>query len=272
MSRCAGSGSSSSAMSAEHGDAAAGRAARPGVERGPHRRRVGVVGVVEDDHAGRRAAELHPPGREAGVAEAGRPPPRAARRRPGATASAAAALVAMWAPGHGQRDVGAAPRRAGRERWAGVVVQAEPGDGDVGAGVRAAEGQRGGPRCGRPWPGPCGSPALRMATPSAGSASISSALARATPSMPPTRSVWAGATTRDDADRGPGDLAQLADLTRAPHAHLQDERLGVVGCAEQRDRQPLLVVERSRVGGRPASAPRRPPPPGPSRTSCRPIR
>ena len=40
-----------------------------------------------------------------------------------------------------------------------------------------------------------GSPALRMATPSAGSASISSALARATPSMPPTRSVWAGATT-----------------------------------------------------------------------------
>ena len=84
--------------------------------------------------------------------------------------------------------------------------------------------------------------------PDAGSASTSSRLG-------PRHAVDAadpfgvGAADRGDhADVGPGDVAQPGDLAEAAHAHLQHEHLGVVGRAEDRDRQALLVVEAALVG------------------------
>ena len=73
------------------------------------------------------------------------------------------------------------------------------------------------------------SPAFSTAVPSAGSASTSSPLARATSSMAPNTSVWASATARHHADRRAGDGAQLGDVARPPGSHLDHRHLGVVG-------------------------------------------
>ena len=50
------------------------------------------------------------------------------------------------------------------------------------------------------------------------------------------------ADTRHDADVGSRDLAQLRDLTEAPHAHLDDRDLGVLLEPAQGQREPDLVV------------------------------
>ncbi len=87
--------------------------------------------------------------------------------------------------------------------------------------------------------------------PDPGSASTSSRLAIATPSMPPTPFGVGAGDRRDDADRRRGDVAQAGDLAEPAHAHLDHQHLDVVGSAEDRDRQPLLVVEAACVGGDP---------------------
>ena len=54
----------------------------------------------------------------------------------------------------------------------------------------------------------------------------------------------------DHPDVRSGDLAELADVAEAAHAHLEDQHLGVVGGVQDRDRQSLFVVEAALVGGR----------------------
>ena len=87
--------------------------------------------------------------------------------------------------------------------------------------------------------------------PVAGSASTSSPLARATPVDAADALGVRRRDGRDDADVGAADGAQAGDLAEAAHAHLEHEHLGVVGRAEDRDRQALLVVEAALVGGDP---------------------
>ena len=53
----------------------------------------------------------------------------------------------------------------------------------------------------------------------------------------------------DDTDRRLGDGAQAGDLAEPAHAHLEHEHLDVVGRTQDRDGQPLIVVERPLVGG-----------------------
>ena len=78
------------------------------LERGAHRRRVGVVGVVDHDRARRirrvsiRIAEIDVVASAAAAAASGTPSAPA-------TASAAAALSAMWRPLTARRHVGAVP-------------------------------------------------------------------------------------------------------------------------------------------------------------------
>jgi hypothetical protein len=87
--------------------------------------------------------------------------------------------------------------------------------------------------------------------------------------MPPTSSVWDGATTGDDADVGLPDRGEPGDLAEPAHAHLQHQHLGVVRRAEDRHRQALLVVEAALVGGDPPRRADRSAHEGPSSWSCR---
>ena len=241
------------------------RADRPGsaasvVERRPHRRRVGVVGVVEDDRARPRRARSsmrHGDSDAAGERVGGAVERHARARR--ATASAAAALSAMWAPAHGEPRPGTVPHGVStRERGPGRARRARPRR-PRRRPRRRAERQDRGRACGRRhrrdtrW-----SSALRIAVPSAGSASTSSALARATPSMPPTRSVCAAATAVTTPIVGRRDVAQPGDLAEPAHAHLEDQHLGVVGCVEdRRPAAPARCCTTARVGrGPPARAER----------------
>ena len=102
-----------------------------------------------------------------------------------------------------------------------------------------------------PSPATRGSAALSTAVPSAGSASTSSPLARATSSIVPNTSVW---TAADRASRSPtvGDAMahSVGDVARRPGPHLHDHRLGAVGRVQQRERHAQLVVERPLAGGR----------------------
>ena len=71
----------------------------------------------------------------------------------------------------------------------------------------------------------------------------SSALARATPSMPPTRSLCASATRVTTPIVGRAISHNAVDLAEPTHAHLEHHHLGVVGSVEHRGGQTLLVVE-----------------------------
>ena len=89
------------------------------------------------------------------------------------------------------------------------------------------------------------------AIPPGGSASSSSAFARATFSTLPSCSRCDGRDRRDDADVRARDLRESADLPRAAHAHLGDDDLGVGLDAGERERQPDLVVEAGFGGDEP---------------------
>jgi hypothetical protein len=54
----------------------------------------------------------------------------------------------------------------------------------------------------------------------------------------------------DHADRGARDFGQRGDVAGEAGAHLGHDDLGPVGCAEERERDPGLVVERARAGVR----------------------
>src|SRR5215218_1975851 len=109
-----------------------------------------------------------------------------------ATASAAAALTAMWAP-LTPRATGALPHgvctsKRGRARSSRTNRLMRTSAASSCPNVMTPAAVRTAIAATR------SSSALRIAVPVAGRASISSPLARATPSMPPTRSVCAGAT------------------------------------------------------------------------------
>ena len=145
------------------------------LDRGGHRRGVGVVGVVDHDQPVGALVQLHPPPRRGlGRATAARPPGPGAR--PSAIASAAAAAALSDLVGAG---LGAAGRRASRRRtrarsWAGrgrrarsprqvtspsVAEGEHPGvgprrhrRGDVVVGVERRRPRRtAAPRRSRPW-------------------------------------------------------------------------------------------------------------------------
>ena len=102
-----------------------------------------------------------------------------------------------------------------------------------------------------------------------GSASTSSPFARATPSMPPTQFGVRAATAVTTPIDGRADVAQPRDLAEPAHAHLEHQHLGVVGRAEDRHRQALLVVEAPLVGGHPHGRRRARRRRGPWCSSCR---
>ena len=106
------------------------------------------------------------------------------------------------------------------------------------------------------------------AIPPAGSASSSSAFARAMFSS--SRAARDGQGDRgDDADVRLRDLRREPDLAGAAHAHLRDDDLGVRLDARQRERQADLVVE-ARLGGDERTCGRRAPRGCPSSRSSRP--
>ena len=145
--------------------------ARPttsGLERGPHRLGVGVVGVVDDGHAVGAVGDLHPPA----AARRRRPTAAAATAssgRPSASAAAAAAsALATWcSPSRPQRHRALVPRRRPGEPRRGRVVERDVLGPHVGVGRRpkVATARAG---AGRPSPSTSGSSALSTAMPSAG--------------------------------------------------------------------------------------------------------
>ena len=229
---------------AEHGHPAARVEGGERPQRGGHRRRVGVVGVVEDP--GPRAAAssapsasarrcpwpARPPRRRAARRTPARPPRRRVRSRPcGGPAPPAAPRP---------RPTGVARRNAGRSSpsrrtFSARTAPPSPKD-STAASVRAAIAAT------------RGSPALRTAVPAAGSAATSSPLAAATASIEPKVSVWTAATAGHDPHRRPGDGAQRGDVPGAPRPHLDDRGLGAVVRAEQREGHAELVVERPGAG------------------------
>ncbi len=187
-----------------------------------------------------------------------------------ATASAAAAFVAMWAPGtasdssalpHGVTAVKRA--RAPSDRWRPLTATSAPGE--------AAEGDHPGAR----RRGHRGHPLV---------VGVEDGHARGRQGLHqlglgPSHAVDApqqlgvgGRHHRDHADGGPADLAQPGDLAGAPRTHLEHQGLGVVGGVEDGDRQAPARCCTSARWPRCASGRAARPRPGPSPTSCPPIR
>ena len=136
----------------EHRDAPCRRAAPRALERGGHRGRVGVVGVVEDP--GARRGRVTSSIRRATARRRASPATTASSGTPAASAAAAAAsaLVTWWRPRDREADVGVAPRRAQPERRA-------QSSSSVTSSARTSPAslpERAGPRrrCGRPSPRP----------------------------------------------------------------------------------------------------------------------
>ncbi len=87
------------------------------------------------------------------------------------------------------------------------------------------------------------SSAFRIATPSGGSASISSRFAAAIPSIESKYFDMCVADVRDDSDlraRNPGQIPNLACVI---HPELQHRNIGLLRNAQQRKRQPKMIVE-----------------------------
>ena len=94
------------------------------------------------------------------------------------------------------------------------------------------------------------SSALRIATPSAGSASTSSPLALATASSEPNSPGVGAADVEHRADPRRGDVAQLGDVADAAGRHLQHQVPGRLVGPEHGQRQAELVVEGADGGDR----------------------
>ena len=86
-----------------------------------------------------------------------------------------------------------------------------------------------------------------------------SALVAAIASIEPSSSTCTGPTLVITRDVGLGDRAELGDLARAPHPHLEHEDVGALGGREDRERQADLGVEVLGAGvhAGPAGAPGR---------------
>ena len=231
-----------------------------GPQGGRHRRRVGVVGVVQHDGApvGAVASSIRH-GDSDGVGEArrdvvdGDAAGQCRRRRGEGVGRPGARRGPRGRPrrapdGERRANAGrAARRRAGRRRRRRRRRARPPPSSDsTRAGVRSAMAAT------------RGSSALSTAVPAAGSASTSSPFAAATSSIEPNISVWACDHGGDDADRRSGDVAQQGDVAAPARAHLDDRRLGAVGRVGEGEGHAELVVEGPLARRRaPAAAPGR---------------
>ena len=143
---------------------------------------------------------------------------------------------------HRQPNVGVAPRRAQRNDGRSSSSSTTP-SAATSSGRSDAEGQHAGRRAAG-HPATSSSSALSTAVPSGGSASTSSPFAAATSSSDPEHLRVGERDDRHHADRRAGDVAQQRDVAAPSGAHLDDDRLRVVGCVGQRQRDAELVVER----------------------------
>ena len=234
---------------AEHGHSTVGPHGGERSQRGRHRRRIGVVGVVDDHSPVGGRQRFHPTRRQSRRAD-GR------GRRCQVDADDAGHRQRGGGVGdhvltrYRQRHRTAAPRRVVPEPRPRLVVQTHLADPHRGGG-RRSERDHGRRRSAVAIAATRGSSALSTAVPAGGRARTSSALARATPSIPPTRSVCDGATFVTTPMVGTGDGGQAGDLAEPAHPHLQHQHVDVVGRPQHGDREALLVVERAIVGGDP---------------------
>ena len=199
---------------AEHRDAAPARGGRGElVQCRPHRHRVGVVAVVDDDDAARQLDPL------AAQAPRTRPRSRPSAVDADARAAASAASALRDHVGLAERQLERRPARRRGERHAAVRRHEQahvaarrrrsPSRRRSGGAARAAARRRGRPRC-----RPARSPA------------ISSAFAAAIASSVPEQLEVHRADVHDHADVGLGDRGELGDLAGAAHRHLEHEHLG----------------------------------------------
>ena len=151
---------------AEHGDAPAGRGQLEILESCAHRHRVGVVAVIDDDHAAREHPPLAP---ATGEGDLDRPVRRDAERR-AAAPRRRAGCCSWWAERNPGSSSMRSPRKsistpaAVRPDEADVAARAEPDQLEVVAEVRLEGAARppGSPRS-RPARGPSSSSALAAA-------------------------------------------------------------------------------------------------------------
>ena len=229
---------------AEHRDAAPGHGdTRQRLERGGHRRRVRVVGVVEHD-ARRHGCAPPPcataPGRTVASPAAtssngdtpcrARPRPRGARSRPGARRGRRASTVP---PPHGDSS-----RNDGRSSASSSTSRARTSASALARRRPAPRGRT----CGRRAPASRGR--RRRAPPGRGrsSASSSSPFTRATPARPPSGPAWASPMLVITPTWGGRSRTASAMLpgTRAP---ISSTRASVAGRrAEQGERQPASLL------------------------------
>ena len=213
-SRCAGVGIVELGHLAEHGDTPVGRHRRQRVERGAHRRRVGVVGVVDHDAAGVGGDDLHPHRRQLGPTErvGGRVDVDADDAGDGERGRGVGRHVRAAAPParpsrapHGVRDREARPghvveataRRCARRRPRRRRTSARPPSVEPAIAATRA------------------SSALSTAVPVAGRASTSSRLGPGDAVDAADPFGVRGGDRRDDTDVGPADGAQPGDLAEA---------------------------------------------------------
>ena len=230
---------------AQHGDAPTRRQGRQRLEGGRHRRRVGVVGVVEDD--ARRSAPWRAPSASATARLARGPgPPRLPRRpRRDPAAAAASAFSTWWRP-----------------RTRSVTLARSHGDASTNVGRSSSSSVRSSARTSPPSPKvitvACGARRHGRDAPIGGVEDRDAAGRQRLDQLAlGTRHVVDGAELLgvhgrdpgDDAHGRAGDRAQLRDVADAPRAHLDHDGLGAVGRVEQREGHAQLVVERLGAGG-----------------------
>ena len=212
--------SPSSAMLAEHGDACgARRRVRAGAQRGPHRDRVRVEGVVDQRRRRRGAASSSPRQRESATVAAPSPP---VERQPERIVGARARRARSRLVPRREREVDArdrrardrAPRSRSRSTSASRASHAARRRGRRGGTARAAA---------RPGRSPCRP---------AGSAASSSPFARATPSTIADELEVAGPDAVITPMSGRAIRAELRDLAEAAHPQL-DEQTSVSGSSRQ---------------------------------------
>ncbi len=166
-----------------------------------------------------------------------------------ATASAAAALTAMWAP-LTSRATGALPHGVcTSNRGRAQRVEDEPADADVGRAVVTERDDRGvGAGGHRRDPLVVGVEDRRAG----GRQGFDELALRGGDALDAADALGVRRRhRRHDPDVGPTDGAEAGDLAEAAHAHLEHEDLGVGRGGEDRHRQALLVVEAALVGGHP---------------------
>ena len=241
--------SPSSAITPSTAIARGGRQRGQRVERGRHRRRVGVVGVVEDDGARRaRSTSSIRQRRQRRLAEAGAPPsatptprdqrrrpPPPARSRPGGAPRTASATVGVAPRRCAARTSAAARRRARRPRPARRRRSPKRDD----RRHRCAIGHGGHPRVvGVEHRGAAGGQRLDQ---------LALGPRRRRRSCRTSRVCTArDRVTTPIVGRA---IAHSSAMWPTPaRAHLDDDRLGAVRRVEQRERHAELVVERPLAG------------------------